>query len=96
MARTTSAALRALCLVVVMLGSFGQAVARVESKDDFAAHQHSPAFLGFMARHGKDYCGSHAKACQLSVLRCARAPPTKLFVGRAGSRERTKDPFQKN
>lgn len=73
MARTTSSALLALCLVVVA-GSFAQAagVARVESEASFANHKHSPAFLGFMQRHSKNYCGDKATACTVSVLRCAR------------------------
>ena len=34
----------------------------------FASHQHSPAFLGFMSKHGKKYCdGDHA--CEVSILR---------------------------
>jgi len=40
---------------------------RVE--DAFASHQHSPAFLGFMSKHGKEYCEGKGKACEVSVLR---------------------------
>ena len=37
-------------------------------KEAFASHQHSPAFLGFMSKHGKKYCdGDHA--CEVSILR---------------------------
>ena len=71
--RTTSAALLALCLAFVA-GSFAQAaapngVARVESEAALSTHKHSPAFLGFMQRHGKNYCGGKAESCTVSVLR---------------------------
>ena len=33
-------------------------------------HEHSDAFLGFMDKHGKNYCGdSHPEACETSMLR---------------------------
>lgn len=65
-------ALLALCLLAAG-GSFAAAelVASVQSEVAFAAHAHSPAFLGFMQQHGKNYCGDHTKACEISVLRCA-------------------------
>ena len=70
--RTTSAALLALFLAVVA-GSFARAapngVARVESEAALSTHKHSPAFLGFMQRHGKNYCGGKAESCTVSVLR---------------------------
>ena len=35
---------------------------RVE--DAFASYQHSPAFLGFMSKHGKEYCEGKGKGAR--------------------------------
>jgi hypothetical protein len=43
-------------------------MAGMASKDAFASHEHSPAFLGFMSKHDKKYCDGIV-ACEVSILR---------------------------
>ena len=66
-----AAALLGLCLTAGG-ASASDEVASMSSRssvgESVSAHQHSPAFLGFMSKHDKKYCdGDHA--CEVSILR---------------------------
>jgi len=69
MVRTAPAPLLALCLLAIW-GCADAAAHMTEHPGSFAGKTHGEAFMGFMARHGKDYCGGgHTRACEISMLR---------------------------
>lgn len=75
-----SMALFMLCLFAA--GSFSRAepVAQVRSKHQLktASQKHSPEFVGFMRKHGKNYCKEHEETCEVSILRWAHSRPFSL------------------
>ena len=70
--------LAALALALVLLAPSdvqarqhaSSARSSVGSTGSHVGHRHSDAFLGFMDKHGKNYCGeTHPNACETSMLR---------------------------
>ena len=66
-----AAALLGVCLTAGG-ASASDEVASMSSRssvgESVSAHQHSPAFLGFMSKHDKKYCdGDHV--CEVSIIR---------------------------
>ena len=66
-----AAALLGLCLTAGGVSASDE-VASMSSRssvgESVSAHQHSPAFLGFMSKHDKKYCdGNHV--CEVSIIR---------------------------
>mmetsp|Transcript_26945 Transcript_26945/g.66040 ORF Transcript_26945/g.66040 Transcript_26945/m.66040 type:complete len:472 (+) Transcript_26945:92-1507(+) len=66
--KKSSMALLALCLFTAAAVSAHAAEAEVGAMQSEAELEHSPAFLGFMSEHSKDYCAGR-RSCQVSFIR---------------------------